>query len=173
MGLGKTLQMISLLLSSRPSINMEICSDEDELPAPAANSKYEFGFVPLHKSTCKNDDDENIGKFRSTGTLIICPLSLVYNWEQQIIDHSVPGSLKVLVYHGPQRSQDASSFLNYDVVITTYNIIGLNLSKGTSALHQVHWHRIILDEAHVIKSTTAAQSKAAILFKATNRWCLT
>jgi SWI/SNF-related matrix-associated actin-dependent regulator of chromatin subfamily A3 len=171
MGLGKTLQMISLILSRREDA-LEVSSDEDE-PSTSSKTKsgYDIGFVPL--TTKKLEVDENVGKFKSKGTLVICPLSLVYNWEQQIIDHSVPGSLKVLVYHGSQRSQNARSLLQYDVVITTYNVIGVNLDKGASALHQIYWNRIILDEAHNIKNVSTAQSKAAILFKATYRWCLT
>jgi SNF2 family DNA or RNA helicase len=40
-------------------------------------------------------------------------------------------------------------------------------------LHEIHWYRIILDEAHIIKSPNTSQSKAAFLFKSEIKWCLT
>jgi SNF2 family DNA or RNA helicase len=37
----------------------------------------------------------------------------------------------------------------------------------------VHWFRVVLDEAHIIKDHNTAQSKSACLLTADRRWCLT
>ncbi|CAG8502372.1 8314_t:CDS:10 [Funneliformis caledonium] len=115
---------------------------------------------------------------RSRGTLIVCPLSTVANWEEQLAGHVQENALNVYVYHGGARISDPSHLINYDVVITTYNVSGTEYSKQSkntinSALQQIHWFRIILDEAHIIKDINTVQSKAACSLKAERRWCLT
>ena len=44
--------------------------------------------------------------------------------------------------------------------------------ESVSALHGVHWHRVILDEAHRIKARTSSTSYAACALRARARWCL-
>ena len=41
-----------------------------------------------------------------------------------------------------------------------------------STLHSVHWHRVVLDEAHTIKTITTAQAQACFALAAHRRWCL-
>ena len=36
-----------------------------------------------------------------------------------------PGVLSVCVYHGAQRPKDPRQLLSYNIVITTYNIVGM------------------------------------------------
>ena len=119
-----------------------------------------------------------LGTLPSRSTLIVCPLSLIHNWEDQILTHTKPGSLKVLVFHGQNRTGDADELVGYDVVITTYNILSSGLSKSgdgdyCSPLHRICWFRVVLDEAHIIKSQSTLQAKAAYNLKASIRWCLT
>lgn len=44
---------------------------------------------------------------------------------------------------------------------------------SVSPLWLVHWRRIVLDEAHFIKSHTTRTCRAVCSIKATYRWCLT
>lgn len=44
----------------------------------------------------------------STGTLIICPASLVHHWKREIERHVKTGKLTVYLYHGPQREKRAN-----------------------------------------------------------------
>jgi len=44
--------------------------------------------------------------------------------------------------------------------------------KEKSPLHEIHWNRVILDEAHNIKERSTNTAKAAFELKASNRWCL-
>jgi SNF2 family DNA or RNA helicase len=170
MGLGKTIQIISLILKAQQTAlpKSNILNDDDDL-----NEIDPFGFVPKGEAK-KNAIDPRVGKIDSNSTLIICPLSLIHNWEDQILTHTIPNSLKVLVYHGPNRTQDPNVIKKFDVVITTYNVIGVGFGKDiVSPLHKIKWYRIVLDEAHIIKSSSTIQAKAAFCFKAQIKWCLT
>ena len=79
MGLGKTLEVLSLILKT---------FDEST------------GFV-----RSRGGEGEE-GLMSTKGTLIICPLSTVQNWEEQLASHVKRGSLSVYVYHGAARCQD-------------------------------------------------------------------
>jgi len=69
----------------------------------------------------KNRRDEegyNLGP-----TLIICPVSVLGNWEQQFREHVEPGSLEIYVYHGRERNDDPEFLASHDVVLSTYDIV--------------------------------------------------
>ena len=40
-------------------------------------------------------------------------------------------------------------------------------------LHSIHWHRVVLDEAHTIKAFRSNSSQAVFQLTADRRWCLT
>ncbi|ETN75164.1 hypothetical protein NECAME_00575 [Necator americanus] len=74
-----------------------------------------------------------------------------------------------------------------DVVITTYTLLANEVEKGykkerarprspsekCSPLEEVHWARIILDEAHQIKNKSTKTSRAVCRLEADARWCVT
>ncbi|CAG8727879.1 9258_t:CDS:1, partial [Funneliformis mosseae] len=60
----------------------------------------------------------------SKTTLIVVTLSILGNWVDQINMHVKEGSLSYYVYHGPNRDDNPKNLQNYDVVITTYAILG-------------------------------------------------
>ncbi|KAF2800131.1 hypothetical protein K505DRAFT_293209 [Melanomma pulvis-pyrius CBS 109.77] len=153
MGLGKTIQSIALILS---------------------NTRPEKGVEPENK---KNKILSTVGK----GTLIIAPLALIKQWEAEISSKiSKSHALKVLVHHGPSRTKSADKLKQYDVVVTTYQVLASEhascgdgpegLKKGCFA---VHWYRTILDEAHTIKNRNAKMTKACYDIRSHYRWCLT
>ncbi|RLN20186.1 hypothetical protein BBJ28_00015553 [Nothophytophthora sp. Chile5] len=43
----------------------------------------------------------------------------------------------------------------------------------TSKLHQLHWHRVILDESHLIANAGCARARAAFTLTSGRRWCVT
>ena len=45
--------------------------------------------------------------------------------------------------------------------------------KKMSALHQVNWLRVVLDEGHCIRNITSNQSKACIALNSERRWFVT
>ena len=153
MGLGKTIQSISLILTN-----------------PRTNSTV------LDKSAKKTLSDQV-----EKGTLVVAPLALIRQWEAEIKDRvSNSHTLKVCVHHGPQRTKNFQDLRKYDVVITTYQI--LVSEYGSSSKEDngpkvgclgLHWYRVILDEAHTIKNRNAKATQACYALRAEYRWCLT
>ncbi|KAJ3265917.1 hypothetical protein HDU77_003391 [Chytriomyces hyalinus] len=145
------------------------------------------------------DDDRNDDSLvKSNATLIICPLSTVQNWEEQFAAHVKPNTVKICVYHGPNRIQDPKELAKYDIVLTTYNLLSIEFGRDmkagsmvtqnaggsvrdvsqtaltvNSTLQLVNWFRIVLDEAHIIKDPNTSQSKAACSLTGERRWALT
>ena len=155
MGLGKTIQSISLILTNAR-------------PGPDAKPEHPKQKMP--------------GKEVGKGTLVVAPLALIKQWEDEIKTRvSKSHTLKVLVHHGPSRTKSAYDLKKYDVVITTYQTLtsehaGSNLSRPDGArigCFGVHWYRIILDEAHSIKNRNAKSTLAACALLSWYRWCLT
>jgi SWI/SNF-related matrix-associated actin-dependent regulator of chromatin subfamily A3 len=54
--------------------------------------------------------------------LSVVPLSVMSNWEKQIEEHCVRGVLSSCVYYGATRSMSPQELMEYDVVITTYQV---------------------------------------------------
>ncbi|KAF7931992.1 uncharacterized protein EAE97_009013 [Botrytis byssoidea] len=46
------------------------------------------------------------------------------------------------------------------------------IHKEKSPIHQIKFHRVILDEAHSIKQRTSGSAKACFALKANHKWCL-
>ncbi|RKF54044.1 DNA repair protein rad5 [Golovinomyces cichoracearum] len=151
MGLGKTLQSISLILINAKPTDPKI----------------------LHKRKLSDEVQKT--------TLVVAPLALIRQWEAEIKDKVCSThSLKVCVHHGPQRSKSFESLKNYDVVITTYQILVSEFGSYSEHKDQtkvgcfgLHWYRVILDEAHTIKNRNAKAAKACYSLRSVYRWCLT
>ena len=155
MGLGKTIEALALIAAT---------VDEAE----------RFGKEKL----VRNNEEDSIFRSHTKATLLVAPLSAVKNWEDQMAEHLKPGAFTYCIYHGPSRTQNAFELSRYDVVITTYGTVSSEhsgrSSKGTlSPLRQLKWFRVILDEAHTIRESRAAQSQAIFNLWAQRRWCLT
>ncbi|CAG9950071.1 unnamed protein product [Clonostachys rosea f. rosea IK726] len=82
-------------------------------------------------------------------TLIVAPVSVMSNWEQQIRRHVLPDNRpSVLVYHGKER-MTSRTFEKYDVVITSYG----RLSQDKALYDPTfEWRRVVLDEGHTIRN---------------------
>ncbi|KAM4771598.1 helicase-like transcription factor [Rhinophrynus dorsalis] len=108
-------------------------------------------------------------------TLIICPLSVLSNWTEQLKQHlKSETKLKIYTYHGPERFKDSEFLSKQDVVLTTYNILFCDYGrKSESPLHNVKWLRVVLDEGHIIRNPNAQHTKAALSLEAERRWILT
>ena len=178
MGLGKTLTMISLILKHRELIKVEDSTNEIESE--------------------KDDYEKTEEIVKSNTTLIICPASLIGQWEREVENRVKKGSLNLLVYHGNKRKCSASTLARYDIVITTYGTVqsevksalGENadikknmedlqsaddqvIQKTNIELLNIAWKRIILDEAHQIRNPKSLTSQAVCLLRAERRWCVT
>ena len=101
MGLGKTLEVISLILKNRVTEPLNRPSEDNN----ESLKKDLFGFVPT-SHVPKTPKAPNGGETPSKATLIVCPLSTVSNWEDQLQTHVKNDVLKIFLYHGPGRTQD-------------------------------------------------------------------
>ena len=43
---------------------------------------------------------------KCAGTLVVCPASLMLQWESEVKLKFETGTMKVLIYHGPSRTRD-------------------------------------------------------------------
>jgi SNF2 family DNA or RNA helicase len=99
-------------------------------------------------------------------SLVVAPRSLLFNWKEEAARFA-PG-LRLLEYHGPERSLTADDFSSYDLILTTYGIVRTDVST----LSQLEFDRIILDEAQTIKNSTSQISKAVRLLRGRMRLAL-
>ena len=103
-------------------------------------------------------------------TLLICPMSLVGNWEREA-ERFAP-HLRVHVHHGAERPRGryfAEAVRNSDLIITTYSLA----ARDAEALGRVDWHRLVVDEAQAIKNAATQQSSAVRSIPARHRIALT
>jgi non-specific serine/threonine protein kinase len=103
-------------------------------------------------------------------TLLICPMSVVGNWQREA-ERFAP-SLRVLVHHGPERLTGRKFVIaarRSDLVITTYSLA----ARDRAALAGVNWERLALDEAQNIKTSDAKQTRAIRSLPARHRIALT
>ncbi|WP_433299866.1 DEAD/DEAH box helicase [Actinoplanes sp. CA-030573] len=102
---------------------------------------------------------------RSGPTLLICPMSLVSNWQKEAARFAP--DLRVYVHHGGARRRDGID--DADLVITTYG----TAVRDLSTLSQISWERVVCDEAQAIKNSGTRQSQAVRAVKARTRIALT
>ena len=103
-------------------------------------------------------------------TLVVCPTSVVGNWEREA-KKFVP-ELKVAVHHGVGRAREgglSKKVAGADLVITSYSL----LDRDHAVLESVQWSRMVLDEAQNIKNPGAKQTRAARSLTAPRRLALT
>lgn len=142
MGLGKTIQAVSLIMSDYP---------------------------------------------QKQPTLVLMPPVALMQWKTEIEVYT-DGKLKVLVYHGQNtkvKGMSVKKLKEFDVILISYNSLeslyrkevkgwsrGEDIVKEDSPIHAIHYHRLILDEAHSIKSRNTGVAKACFALQGTYKWCL-
>ncbi|CCT66919.1 probable nucleotide exsicion repair protein RAD16 [Fusarium fujikuroi IMI 58289] len=143
MGLGKTIQAVSLIMS-----------------------------------------DYRVGK----PSLVLVPPVALMQWQQEIKSYT-DGALNTFVFHGTNQKTKGITvreLKKFDVIMMSYNSLESvyrkqekgfkrkdGIYKEKSAIHAIDFHRVILDEAHCIKTRTTMTAKACFALKTTYRWCLT
>lgn len=159
MGLGKTVEMIALM-----------CLHKWD---PAKQSP-----LPRNLPRCST-------------TLIITPPAILQQWKNEL--QGLAPSLSVFAYEGlrveaGKSDQEAlmSRCTRHDVVLTTYNILAREIhyaetpdrslrhekryGKRLSPLTQIHWWRVVLDEAQMVESGVSNAAKVAKLIPRENAW---
>lgn len=178
MGLGKTLSILSLVAGSLDEAQQWSSLPPVQPHAPPAPKKKgghsgQFD-VPSPQPLGLTALRQNIKT-----TLLICPLSTIQNWEEQIKTHIKPGQLTYYIYHGSNRIKDPKRLAEFDVILTTYGSVGSEVASrnkgrpGLYPLEEVGWFRVVLDEAHMIREQATLNFKAICRLQANRRWAVT
>jgi hypothetical protein len=88
-------------------------------------------------------------------TLLICPMSLVGNWQREAARFTP--ELRVHVHHGAERARGTAftdAVAASDLVLTTYALA----ARDAVALRKINWRRIVVDEAQAIKNAATKQA---------------
>ncbi|RYP12581.1 hypothetical protein DL767_011239 [Monosporascus sp. MG133] len=165
MGLGKTVETISLILMHKR---------------------------PRTPSTVFDHYTAQIVR-PSSATLIVTPATLRRQWVSEFAKHAP--NLRVMVYDGMKmfKGDDddlVTEMAGHDVVITTYNVLQTEIHfaepppersmrqerryrRPKSPLVQLSWWRVCLDEAQQIESGVSHAAKVARLIPRINAWGIT
>jgi SNF2 family DNA or RNA helicase len=105
---------------------------------------------------------------KGTKSLIIAPTSLIYNWLNEF--EKFAPSIKVVIVYGlkDEREQIINNIGNYDVIITTYNI----LKRDIESYKAINFDYCILDEAQNIKNSNSQNAIAVKTLNAGRRFAL-
>lgn len=101
-----------------------------------------------------------------TRYIIVCPASLIYNWQQEL--HKFAPHLKTLVYNGLQRNLEDFFNEKYQVMICSYGTLRSDIDQ----LQLVPWEVAVVDESQNIKNAQAQITKAAGLLNSKSRVAL-
>jgi E3 ubiquitin-protein ligase SHPRH len=159
MGLGKTVEMIGLIcLHQRP---------ESQIPEQLTDERTRM----------------------SRATLVITPPSILQQWKTEIHVHAP--SLRVMIYEGITRAETdddtVAKLLEYDIVLSTYQIIGKEIhyttpdrtlrhekryEKRKSPLVRINWWRVVLDECQMVESGVSNAARVARMIPRRNAWAV-
>jgi len=100
-------------------------------------------------------------------SLIVVPTSLIYNWEVEA--KKFAPRLQIVTYTGSQRERALPYLHRFDVVLTSYGIIRMDVE----ALSKILFNYIILDESQAIKNPQSNISHAVSKLRGQKKLLLT
>ncbi|KAE8219325.1 hypothetical protein CF319_g6962 [Tilletia indica] len=184
MGLGKTISIIALMtrtwkaaeefgesrVTTLEDVDLPEEDDDDDL---ADGSSMSWGGMPRARPGRKKGKKEkkwreqeraritNL-KTRSRATLIVCPMTVIQNWVEQINEHWVSRERpRLYMYHGTSRDQDPSSLADNDVILTTYSTLGYEFGRSSTWADEDEVDASLADMLSSKSGTANAQSSNA------------
>ncbi len=102
-------------------------------------------------------------------SLIVCPASLVYNWECEF--RKFAPSLRVLLVTGTaaEREEKLRNAADFDVLVTSYDL----LKRDLLLYENMRFRFEIIDEAQYIKNPSTQSARAVKAVRAQTRFALT
>ncbi|KAL7242528.1 hypothetical protein ACSBR1_014995 [Camellia fascicularis] len=173
-GLGKTISTIALILKERAPLSLA-CPDnlkhnemetlnldeDDDYVSELDGLKQDVESCQVwsNGSSMKSSHTsvQTMGR-PPAGTLVVCPTSVLRQWAEELHNKVTSrANLSVLVYHGSNRTKDPCELAKYDVVVTTYSIVSMEVPK--QPLDDKDDDEIGRQEAHVIPPVGFSSSK--------------
>lgn len=103
-------------------------------------------------------------KYPGETHLVICPTSLMYNWENELKKFA-PG-LRYFIYHGSDRK--SADWKHYDIIISSYG----SVRNDIDTIRDFRFGYIVLDESQVIKNPSSQVTIAMNQLQSRNRLIL-
>ena len=144
MGLGKTLQALAhVALQRAAGCQPAEVEASTKVSAPLGNKLF------------------------PTPCLVVCPTSLVFNWQAEAAKFAP--QLRVLALQGPNRHAHFSRIAEHDLIITSYALI----RRDAEAYRSLEFDTVILDEAQHIKNRQSQNAQAVKSIRCQHRLVLT
>lgn len=173
MGLGKTVEMISLILLN--PFNAEMSGNDVEVESAVEG----------------NLDAMNPNKLIDIkATIVVSPKTINAQWNEEVRKHAP--HLKVVQLFGPHDIR-LDDFVDADVIVIAYELLAsqleqaqfvpmkrrtrFNLSKDVAInfrcdLMKVRFWRVILDEIQMVHTSVSAAAKVVKLLPTVHAWCV-
>ena len=117
-------------------------------------------FIYLLKEVIKENKDAKI--------LIVCPTSLVYNWQKEFEKFGQDVSIKVMYGHKEKRHNELNN-IKENVIITSYGLI----REDEEYYNKLDFEVMAIDEAQSIKNATTGITKCVKKINAKVKFALT
>ncbi|PVD51188.1 ATP-dependent helicase [Terrimonas sp.] len=102
----------------------------------------------------------------SSKNIIICPSSLIYNWQKEF-ERFAP-AIQTIVYHGVNRKKEILTEPEHQVIITTYS----TMRNDVDDIAQQGYGMAVIDESHNIKNPSTQIAQAVMKIRADFRLAL-
>jgi len=109
---------------------------------------------------------QRLEQFPGMKHLVVCPSSLVYNWQQEF-EKFAPG-IRIMLFHGNGRNAADLRKEDYDVVITSMG----TLRGDIELFENIPFCVAVVDESHHIKNPNALITRAVTRIRALTRVAL-
>lgn len=102
-------------------------------------------------------------------SIVVCPASLIYNWEDEV--HKFSNTMRVgcVVGSKAQRRQIINHASEYDLLVTSYDY----MRRDVSDYENLQFEYVILDEAQAIKNQKTKNAESVKQLKSNHRLALT
>lgn len=105
---------------------------------------------------------------KGSKNLIVAPTSLIYNWVSEFEKFAPTVAVAAVNGSKEEREEIIKNIENYDVIITTYNL----LKRDLDSYNEIEFDNCILDEAQYIKNPNSQNATSVKEIKAKRRFAL-
>ncbi|CEP61022.1 DNA helicase RAD5 LALA0_S02e04984g [Lachancea lanzarotensis] len=177
MGLGKTISILSMILMvpfDKMYVKQKLFEDTPEVESSI--------------SECLSQSPQHTKPYAFGTTLIVVPMSLLSQWQQEFDKASAADNVHCEIYYGGTTGSLRTLLTKTKnppaVLLTTYGTVQHEWSRlatnGTAhveddatGLFSVEFFRIVIDEGHTIRNRNTRTSKSMVDLFSSRRWILT